>query len=206
MIHKNKKTSKKDYLIVTSNANLKQIVTSLACIIVLSFLSFNIVPSNDNEAAFAYVEAYNELAVIEMYRSGIPASITLAQGLHESNNGLSRLAIEANNHFGIKCKTYWQGKTYYHNDDDYDAKGNLIPSCFRSYENAVASFVDHSQFLQKGKNYSSLFNYDRTDYESWAHGLKRCGYATDPNYAQKLLNKIDQFDLSQFDHAANPLD
>lgn len=206
MIKNTKRASKKTNLPIIYNAKLRQIVTSIVCVFVLGFLSFNIVSTDDNEAALAYVDAYSELAVIEMYRSGIPASITLAQGLHESNNGLSKLAIEANNHFGIKCKTYWQGKTYFHNDDDYDASGNLIPSCFRSYDNAVASFVDHSQFLQKGKNYTSLFNYDRTDYESWAHGLKRCGYATDVNYAQKLLSKIANYDLAQYDHADNPLD
>ena len=152
-----------------------------------------------------YIETYKDLAVIEMYRTGVPASITLAQALHETNYGQSRLATEANNHFGIKCKSYWNGKSFYHKDDDFDTNGNLIHSCFRKYDIVMFSYIDHSNFLREGKHYATLFEYDKTDYESWAYGLKRCGYATDPGYAEKLISKIQKYDLSKFDHLPNPM-
>lgn len=154
--------------------------------------------------AYDYLETYADLAVVEMYRSGIPASITLAQGLHESNYGNSALATEANNHFGIKCKKSWIGETYYHEDDDYDQQGNLTESCFRSYNSALESYVDHSNFLMHRPYYKSLFDIDRTDYKAWAHGLKACGYATDKAYAEKLIKKIEKYNLDFYDHSANP--
>ncbi len=155
--------------------------------------------------AVSYVNQFSELAVAEMHRSGIPASITLAQGLHESNYGQSKLSTLANNHFGIKCKKTWTGKTYYHKDDDYDDKGKLLDSCFRAYGDAIESFIDHSNFLRQSTNYISLFNYSNTDYQRWAYGLKSCGYATDPQYAFKLINIIEKYDLDRFDTYPHPL-
>ena len=173
---------------------------SVICVLIL--FSFNY--SSDN-AADGYIERYRDLAIVEMYRTGIPASITLAQGLHESNYGTSPLAIYANNHFGIKCKPQWRGKTFFHKDDDYDNYGRLVNSCFRSYESDIDSYVDHSNFLVTRDLYKELFYYHKTDYSSWAYGLKRCGYATDPNYAKKLISKIEKYGLAQYDRWDNPL-
>jgi len=179
---------------------------SLLIISLLNLFSNNIVTdkATDN-AANAYVMQYKDLAVVEMHRSGIPASITLAQALHESGIGNSDLAVFANNHFGIKCKSYWQGNTYNHKDDDYDADGNLIKSCFRSYDNVLDSYVDHSNFLMQSAHYSELFSYEKTDYKRWAYGLKKCGYATDPEYAFKLIDKIEKYQLYVYDSYKNPL-
>ena len=127
-----------------------------------------------------------------MERSGIPASITLAQGCWESQNGNSRLATEGNNHFGIKCKAEWRGKKIYHDDD---AKGE----CFRKYAHAEASYIDHTNFLMTGSRYSFLFQLDPKDYVAWAHGLKKAGYATDPTYAQRLIKIIEDFKLNLYD-------
>ncbi len=139
-----------------------------------------------------YVAKYHGWAVAEMNRTGIPASITLAQGILESDCGNSDLAVEANNHFGIKCHSDWTGKTM-HKDDD---KSN---ECFRSYENAYDSFRDHSDFLTSKSRYSSLFNLEATDYKSWAHGLKKCGYATERTYAERLIAIIEDENLSVYD-------
>lgn len=166
-------------------------------------MSFSVNPWD--EATSNYVDTYKDLAIVEMHRSGIPASITLAQALHESQTGGSDLAIYAKNHFGIKCKSYWSGKTYSHKDDDYDQDGNLIQSCFRSYDTVIDSYIDHTNFLTQSAHYSELFNYDKSDYSKWAHGLKKCGYATDPNYAQKLINKIEKYQLYIYDTYSNPL-
>ena len=152
-----------------------------------------------------YISKYKDLAIVEMHRSGIPASIILAQALHESNAGKSPLATKANNHFGIKCKSYWTGDTYYHKDDDLDNRGRLIESCFRSYDTAVESYVDHSNFLLESDRYDPLFTIDKDDYVAWAWGLKQCGYATDPNYAVKLIKLINKYDLKSYDNAENPL-
>lgn len=171
----------------------------------MGILTNNIDTNPKDTAANAYVEKYKDLAVIEMHRSGIPASITLAQALHESGVGNSDLAIYANNHFGIKCKSYWQGKTYKHRDDDYDAQGNLIKSCFRSYESVIDSYVDHSNFLVNSAHYGELFDYEKTDYKRWAYGLKKCGYATDPQYAFKLIDKIEKFQLYIYDSYRDPM-
>lgn len=159
---------------------------------------------NPESAAIEYIDQHRDLAIIEMYRSGIPASITLAQGLHESNNGLSKLALVANNHFGIKCKSYWIGKTYYHKDDDYNNQGQLTESCFRSYNSTIESYVDHSNFLMHSAHYSELFQYTKQDYKSWAFGLKKCGYATDKRYAEKLISKIETYYLNQYDSWEDP--
>ncbi|MFK8006877.1 MAG: glycoside hydrolase family 73 protein [Saprospiraceae bacterium] len=145
-----------------------------------------------------YIETYQKTAIREMHRSGIPASITLAQGILESSWGNGSLALKANNHFGIKCKSTWNGETFFIEDDDYK-KGRLVKSCFRSYDNAEDSYVDHSEFLTDNPRYERLFSYDRTDYKKWAHGLKKCGYATDKKYAYKLINTIKKYKLYEFD-------
>ena len=158
-------------------------------------------PSAD---AIDYIEAYKGLAIAEMYRTGVPASIKMAQALHESNKGLSDLATQANNHFGIKCKTYWKGGKYYHKDDDLNDAGVLIDSCFRSYESTTDSWVDHSNFLKNSSNYYHLFFLDRTDYVAWAKGLHKSGYATDKSYADKIIKKIELYKLHELDKAENP--
>ena len=140
----------------------------------------------------SYIEKYASTAVREMYRSGVPASITLAQGLLESRYGLSELASKGNNHFGIKCHSDWKGKTMKVDDD---RKGE----CFRVYSSADESFRDHSDFLRYSDRYKFLFEYEVTDYESWAYGLKKAGYATDPAYATKLIKLIEDYDLGRYD-------
>jgi hypothetical protein len=139
-----------------------------------------------------YIQKYYSRAISEMERSGIPASITLAQGCWESQNGNSRLATEGNNHFGIKCKREWTGKKIYHDDD---AKHE----CFRKYAHAEASYEDHSNFLMAGSRYSSLFLLDPKDYAGWARGLKQAGYATDPTYAERLIKIIEDYKLYLYD-------
>ncbi|MFO8236538.1 MAG: glucosaminidase domain-containing protein [Bacteroidales bacterium] len=140
-----------------------------------------------------YIENYKDLAIREMRRTGIPASITLAQGMLESDYGNSRLARQANNHFGIKCHNNWQGRSIYHDDD----KRN---ECFRKYDNPYESYHDHSEFLTSSQRYKFLFNYKETDYESWAHGLKQAGYATSPVYANKLIELIERYELYKYDN------
>lgn len=139
-----------------------------------------------------YIQKYYPLAISEMERSGIPASITLAQGCWESQNGNSRLATEGNNHFGIKCKSAWTGKKIYHDDD---AKHE----CFRKYPHGEASYIDHSNFLMGGSRYSFLFQLDPKDYTGWAIGLKKAGYATDPTYADRLIKIIEDYKLFLYD-------
>jgi len=162
--------------------------------------------NNYDAVAASYIEEYKELAIIEMHRSGVPASITLSQALIETNAGRSSLATEANNHFGIKCKRTWNGGTYYHEDDDLDKNGNLIESCFRAYDSAIQSYADHSNFLRTKENYISLFLLDRYDYKNWAIGLKNSGYATNPQYAEMIINKIEAYGLDQYDKYPDPTD
>ena len=138
-----------------------------------------------------YIKTWKDVAVSEMKRSGIPASIKLAQGMLESANGNSRLAIAANNHFGIKCHD-WTGETIFHDDDKKD-------ECFRKYKNAKQSFIDHTDFLMTRSRYAFLFEYKSTDYKSWAKGLSKAGYATDPKYPQKLIDQIERYKLYQYD-------
>ncbi len=139
-----------------------------------------------------YIETYAELAMKEMRRSGVPASITLAQGLLESDNGNSRLAQRANNHFGIKCHSDWRGKRIYHDDD----KRN---ECFRKYKDVYESYADHSNFLMTGVRYAFLFELDITDYKAWAKGLKKAGYATERKYADLLITIIEENGLHEYD-------
>lgn len=140
----------------------------------------------------AYIEKYKATAIKKMKEHGIPASITLAQGILESGDGKSSLATKANNHFGIKCHKEWTGKTYTMDDDAKD-------ECFRKYKSAEQSFEDHSLFLTTRDRYAFLFEYKATDYKKWAHGLKKAGYATNPNYAQLLIKVIEDNHLDRFD-------
>ncbi len=157
-------------------------------------------PPSSSLATMRYIDQFAGLAVQEMHRTGIPASITLAQGIHESQSGQSPLAQRAHNHFGIKCKAHWRGQVYLHKDDDRNERGQLIESCFRVYESAVASYLDHSEFLRHRRYYQDLFSLHHTDYKGWAHGLKESGYATDPQYAEILIRIIQNYDLDEFDH------
>ncbi len=143
-----------------------------------------------NEAYEKYIATYYELAQEQQREHGIPASITLAQGLLESSAGRSELATNANNHFGIKCAGDWKGKGYKYDDDKKD-------ECFRVYKHVRESYEDHSLFLKRPR-YQSLFTFDVTDYKNWAYGLKRCGYATDPGYAGKLIQLIETYDLARY--------
>ena len=139
-----------------------------------------------------YVNFYSTIAMDEMMQFGIPASITLAQGILESGAGKGRLAVEANNHFGIKCHD-WNGKKIYH-DDDEDQE------CFRKYDNPEYSYRDHSLFLKNRGRYSFLFEFKKDDYKQWARGLKKAGYATDPKYPQKLIDLIERYELYKYDN------
>ncbi len=173
----------------------------LAIIATISLPSFT--TNNADLEILAYVDQYSAIAVQEMDRTGIPASITLAQGIIESGYGTSGLAKNSNNHFGIKCKGNWTGGKYYHKDDDY-VNGKLVKSCFRTYDNPADSYYDHSEFLIVNKRYSSLFSLAKTDYKGWAKGLKKAGYATAKNYATLLINTIEKYDLYQYDRG-NPV-
>ena len=139
-----------------------------------------------------YIAKYKDIAIIEMNKYGIPASIKLSQGLLESSAGNSDLATEANNHFGIKCKKEWTGPSFLKDDD---AK----QECFRKYPNVLASYEDHSQFLKNSPRYAELFKLELTDYKGWATGLKKAGYATNPQYAQLLIKTIEDNRLYEFD-------
>lgn len=160
--------------------------------IILSFMS----GLGDRET---YIDRYKDLAIIEMNRKGIPASIKLAQAILESRSGESQFAAQSKNHFGIKCKDDWRGNMYLHIDDDRDEEGELIESCFRSYDDVINSYVDHSNFLSSKENYAALFALSITDYRGWAQGLQDAGYATDPQYAEKLIKIIEHHGLDAYD-------
>jgi len=165
--------------------------------IIATFLQFlMLVPANSqgvkwNKTYSDYFDAWAEVAVQQMVQYRIPASITLAQGVLESGAGKSELARKANNHFGIKCNG-WNGRKSYHDDDE---RGE----CFRAYNNAYQSYVDHSVFLSSSQRYRRLFDLKRTDYKGWAKGLKACGYATSPTYATKLIEIIETYQLHRYD-------
>ena len=141
----------------------------------------------------SYIKTYKDLAINEMHRYNIPASITLAQGILESGSGTSVLAIESNNHFGIKCHVKWTGLKIYHDDDKKQ-------ECFRKYDNPEYSYRDHSLFLSNRGRYSFLFDLKKDDYKQWAKGLKKAGYATDPKYPQKLIDLIQRYQLYKYDN------
>ena len=151
----------------------------------------NNVENPDISNTSEYIEYFKDIAMQEMIDYGIPASITLAQGILESGSGKGRLAVEANNHFGIKCHK-WDGDKIFHDDD----KKN---ECFRKYENPQTSFRDHSVFLTTRSRYEFLFDFKIDDYVAWSEGLKKAGYATDPNYPQKLINIIERYKLYEYD-------
>jgi len=156
------------------------------------FVCLSLQAQTRNKQYEDYIKQYRDLAVDEMKKYHIPASITLAQGLLESGAGQSTLARKSNNHFGIKCGSDWQGKTVRHNDD---ARGE----CFRAYKHPKQSYEDHSKFLAGRPRYASLFKLKITDYKGWARGLKKAGYATDPRYAQRLIDIIELYDLDKYD-------
>lgn len=156
------------------------------------------VPAAGQNPYSEYIAKYADLAMSEMQRTGVPASITLAQGLVESAAGESPLALYANNHFGIKCNGAWSGKKYYKDDDE-------VQECFRVYESAEASYRAHSDYLRERERYQGLFELDPTDYKAWARGLRQAGYATDPRYADKLIRLIEEYDLDRFDLREDPV-
>src|SRR5689334_3011252 len=144
-----------------------------------------------NETVLQYIDTYKAIAVAEEQRSGVPASITLAQGIHETMAGTSDLVLQSNNHFGIKCKAGWTGESVSHDDD---RKGE----CFRKYDDPKDSYRDHSDFLKTGQRYAFLFELDPLDYQKWAYGLKKAGYATNPKYPQILIKLIEDYHLQDF--------
>lgn len=174
---------------VCDDLKMKHWIYSFAVALALSVLPLSAAPKSVQEK---YIERYAPMAVAEMYRSGVPASITLAQGMLESGNGQSVLATKGNNHFGIKCHNGWTGGRMYHDDD---RKGE----CFRKYRSPEESFRDHSDFLRYRDRYKSLFDLRTTDYKGWAYGLKKAGYATDPSYPQKLIKLINDYRLYEYD-------
>jgi Mannosyl-glycoprotein endo-beta-N-acetylglucosaminidase len=147
----------------------------------------------------SYVTQYSQIAIYESVRSGIPASIILGQGVLESQYGMGRLAKIANNHFGIKWTSSKDGEYVLLQDDDHDASGKLVQSRFIKYKSTEESYVHHTDFLMTRSNYKRLFTFDRTDYRNWAKGLSECHYATDPEYASKLINIIETYNLQQYD-------
>ncbi len=164
----------------------------LACLmLLLGMQTTGLAQGSYEERVRGYIERYKELAMAEQLRSGVPASITLAQGIHETSAGESELCTIANNHFGIKCKKEWNGETFAHTDDAPD-------ECFRKYTRAEDSYTDHSDYLSKSARYASLFKCDASDYKAWATGLKKCGYATNPRYAQMLIKLIEDYNLQEF--------
>ena len=138
-----------------------------------------------------YIKNYKDLAIEEMQRTGIPASIKLAQGIHETSAGTSDLVRRSNNHFGLKCKSEWTGMTVKHTDDAPN-------ECFRKYESSKDSYKDQSNYLKNSPRYGSLFDLDPTDYKAWAFGLKKAGYATNPKYSQVLIKLIEVYDLQDY--------
>ena len=186
----------------------------LAATSVLAVISLSAKPASDPQLAThpatavdppswlteeAFVRAISTLAIGERIRTGVPASITAAQAILESGWGRNHLATTGNNYFGIKCKSYWTGPTVKHKDDDRDRHGRLIESCFRAYDSVEDSFRDHSDFLRGSERYAKLFLHDVTDYRAWAHGLRRCGYATDKAYGEKLIDLIERHHLYTLD-------
>ena len=167
---------------------MKKTILILLCALV----AVSAVVAKERQTREEYVEKYKAIAIAHMERYGIPASITMAQGILESDSGNSRLSTSSNNHFGIKCKKTWTGDRVYHDDD---AKGE----CFRAYPSVEASYQDHADFLDQSPRYDSLFAYPSDDYRSWARGLKAAGYATAPDYAERLVKIIESMKLYLLD-------
>ncbi len=160
-------------------------------ILVFIMLLAQLLPAQSPEQITTYINTYKLIAIAEMQRTGVPASIILAQGIHETQAGTSDLVIASNNHFGIKCKDTWTGQVVYHDDD-------VRGECFRSYATAEDSYRDHSDFLSRSPRYTFLFKLNPEDYESWAYGLKKAGYATNVKYSQILIKLIRDYDLEKY--------
>lgn len=167
---------------------MKRLITALLCILCCLLAQGQV----RNKQYEAYIKKYRDIAVEEMRKYHIPASITLAQGLLESGAGQSTLARKSNNHFGIKCGSDWDGKSVRYDDDARN-------ECFRAYKHPKQSYEDHSKFLASRSRYAFLFKLKITDYKGWAKGLKKAGYATDRRYAQRLIDIIELYDLHQYD-------
>jgi len=155
-------------------------------------LAISVAHSQSPQAITAYIDRYKAIAIEEMKTYGIPASVTLAQGIHESGCGQSTLALNSNNHFGIKCHDEWNGQTYHHDDDKPQ-------ECFRVYNTPEESFRDHSEFLKTRPRYANLFSLEPGDYKGWAKGLKAAGYATNPKYPEIIIKLIEDYNLNQYD-------
>jgi len=191
MFKSNRNTNKKTYNFVSYN--LKFMKNSWILLpLLLIFSSVTFAQKNQKDKTKDYINKFKQIAIKEMNRTGIPASITLAQGILESGWGKSRLATLGNNHFGIKCHKGWKGGTMKHDDDAKD-------ECFRTYKNAEESYKDHSEFLTGRGRYAFLFDFAKEDYKNWAKGLKKAGYATNPKYADLLIAKIEQYNLNIYD-------
>lgn len=161
-------------------------------VLIAGLLAFTFaVKAQDAAIIKQYIDTYKELAIAEMQRTGVPASIKLAQGIHETMAGTSVLVQKSNNHFGIKCKSNWSGESVSHDDD---ARGE----CFRKYPQAEDSYRDHSNFLKNSPRYASLFNLDPLDYSAWAYGLKKAGYATNPKYPVIIIRLIEDYHLQDY--------
>jgi len=158
---------------------------------IASFILKNTFAQDRDPVVIDYINKYKELAIAEMQRTGIPASIKLAQGIHETSAGTSELVKKSNNHFGLKCKAEWTGMTVKHTDDAPN-------ECFRKYDDPKDSYKDQSNYLKGTPRYSFLFNLDPTDYKAWAFGLKKAGYATNPKYSQVLIKLIEDYDLQDY--------
>jgi LysM repeat protein len=164
--------------------------------VLVLFLSLHVAAQEGyTERAKNYVKQYADFAIADQRSTGVPAAVTLAQGILETEAGLSELMVEANNHFGVKCKNGWQGETFLHTDD---AKNE----CFKKYKSAHESYADHSAHLLRNPRYKPLFTYSPTDYAKWAHGLKKCGYATNPKYGYQLIKIIEEYRLQEYTYAA----
>ena len=165
---------------------------NIKSLFILALLFTATVARGQNEAIIQqYIQTYKELAIQEMQRTGVPAAIKLAQGIHETSAGTSNLVTRSNNHFGIKCKETWRGATVRHTDDAPN-------ECFRKYDQPLDSYRDHSDFLRASSRYAFLFSLDPLDYEGWAHGLKKAGYATNPKYPQVIIKLIKDYNLQDF--------
>lgn len=180
------------------------LLLTLLCLFIFS-ISASAKKEISHEERRVFINTYYQYAIEEMRRTQIPASITMAQFILESDWGRGELFVNANAGFGIKCKKEWRGETYYYKDDDLNARKELIESCFRAYPSIKKSFTDHSDFLKNRHYYKPLFKLSSKDYKSWAYGLKECNYATDEDYAKKLIDLIEEYGLFQYDYVAEVL-
>ncbi len=171
------------------NRNMKKQVLIFYCF--FSIMAVSSAKAQQQEVVKEYISRFKDLAMEEMQRTGVPAAIKLAQGIHETGAGTSQLVLKSNNHFGIKCKSNWTGESVSHDDDE---RGE----CFRKYSAAEESYRDHSDFLKNSSRYASLFTLDPTDYKGWANGLKKAGYATNPKYPSVLIKLVEDYQLQDY--------